>query len=818
MKKLAVSLILVLSGVQAFSQSVIRGRVVDADTREPEAGAVVQVYAGSADEGGSEGYAVTDSLGVFSITAAKGSPIDLGQGTHVVRIMNMGRRTVDIALDPSNRDLGDIPVEDDVQNLAGSTVTALKTLVRIDADKLTYDIENDADSRTMTVLDMLRKIPMVTVDAQDNISVNGSSSFKVYVDGRPNQMLSANPSQMFKLMPASAISSIEVITNPGAKYDAEGTGGVLDLKTKGGSGGKPVSDGVYGTVTAGVNSRGGVNGGVNLNAQKGKWTFGANLQGGTDPFRGVLQESSNANKATGAGTRTSYTGDADQRYFWGSLDASYEIDTLNLLTASIGGNVFRNKSFIRDGSFWLNPDGEGPAACSVGGEGNNTWNSVEGSLDYQKRFAENRNRILTFSYRFSGTPSSGEHLLEYSGALDRSIHAVTRDGSYEHTFQADYTTPLWSDSHVLSTGLKFIYRFNTADDVTSPGTAEELKSVYDYYNRIGAAYAEYTGTFGKFVSKAGLRYEHTWQKVDYASGNGQNFDVQYPALVPNFSLQYNLGMAQNVSFSYNMRIRRPGIDYLNPYVERADISSLSYGNPSVEAEQSHSFQLAWNFFTPKWVLSMRLIDAFGDKGIGRYSFYDEDGLLNSTYGNIQKSNRISLNAYVNWNASNKTRVYLFGDGGYDSFLNSMDGRSNGGWSMNGGIGAQHTLPNDFRLSGNLFANTRRYSLQGYVDGFAFCSLGVSKSFLDDRLSLSLQGMSNLGIGPLKVSMYSEGDGFVSGGWQYLPIKTASFSVSYIFGKAQGVQVKKTSRSITNDDVIGNDKGGSIAGQVTGGGM
>ena len=126
-------------------------------------------------------------------------------------------------------DLGNLLVQDDTKQLKGVEVVAQKPLVKMETDKMTYDVQSDNDVKTNTVLDMLRKVPMVTVDGQDNITVNGQGSFKVYVDGKPNVMFSSNPSQIFKAMPASAVKSIEVVTNPGAKYDAEGVGGVLNI-------------------------------------------------------------------------------------------------------------------------------------------------------------------------------------------------------------------------------------------------------------------------------------------------------------------------------------------------------------------------------------------------------------------------------------------------------------------------------------------------------------------------------------------------------------------------------------------------------------
>lgn len=128
------------------------------------------------------------------------------------------------------------PTKTDTLKSAGAS--AMRKLMTIDAGKLTYDVEHDIDAKTMTVLEMLRKIPMVTVDAKDKIKVNGSDDFLVYVDGKINRLLTDKPTQMFRTMPAGNIKKISVVLNPGARYDAEGVGGVLEITTIGGLGGK----------------------------------------------------------------------------------------------------------------------------------------------------------------------------------------------------------------------------------------------------------------------------------------------------------------------------------------------------------------------------------------------------------------------------------------------------------------------------------------------------------------------------------------------------------------------------------------------------
>ena len=156
-------------------------------------------------------------------------------------------------------------------------VVAQKPLVKMGTDKMTYDVQADNDAKSNTVLDMLRKVPMVTVDGQDNITVNGQSSFKVYVDGKPNIMFSSNPSQIFKSMPASAVKNIEVITNPGAKYDAEGVGGVLNIVMNHADGqGKINMNGFNGNISVTASNMG-WRPSAFLSGQQGKLTYSANV-------------------------------------------------------------------------------------------------------------------------------------------------------------------------------------------------------------------------------------------------------------------------------------------------------------------------------------------------------------------------------------------------------------------------------------------------------------------------------------------------------------------------------------------------------------
>ena len=237
----------------------VKGLVVDSITGEGEPYATVRVERGGA-PGKAVKVGVTQKDGRFAVS------LD-GAGKYRLTVSSMGRADVvkDFAVETGKPtvDLGTMNIHDAKNELAGVEVVAQKPLVTADIDKIGYDVESDPDAKTNTVMEMLRKVPMVTVDGEDNIKVNGSSSFKVYVNGRPNNMMSNNPSEVLKSMPANTIKKIEVITNPGPKYDVEGVGGILNIVTVGSgfegytatisanAGNTGAGGGLFGTVKAG---------------------------------------------------------------------------------------------------------------------------------------------------------------------------------------------------------------------------------------------------------------------------------------------------------------------------------------------------------------------------------------------------------------------------------------------------------------------------------------------------------------------------------------------------------------------------------------
>ena len=692
-------------------------------------------------------------------------------------------------------------------------IVAQKPLVKMKVDKMTYNVAQDEDSKSSTVLDMLRKVPMVTVDGQDNITVNGSSSFKVYVDGLPNVMFSSNPSMVFKSMPASAVKSIEVITNPGAKYDAEGAAGVLNIvMNKQNTQAAQSMNGYNGTVRASAGTKQ-LGASVFLNGQQGKLSYSANVMtsynkpGNTTTEMEQIQDN---------GVSQILTSDNDLKtpFTMGSLSLGYQIDDMSALNLTAQVNSMNTKT---TGTTYTTMGG---AAYGSGFSYGSTTDmkmsrtSFSGSIDYQRFFNKQHTHSLGFTYQLNYSPATTEttnNFLDTSSYIDlTNRYSENKDKTTNHIFQLDYSLPI-GIGQTLNLGSKLQLHDATSDskyylkDVYDPSTSSE----YEYKNTILAGYGEYVGNWEKFGVKAGLRYEYTWQDVKYQLGNGQDFNTGYGSLVPTASMQYNLGVGSNIGLTYNMRISRPGISYLNPYVDKSNPIALFYGNPDLDVEKAHNISLVYNAFTQKLMVNLNLHHNFVDNAISQYSFYDDNNLLNTTYGNVVKSHQTGLSGYVSYLLTKNTRIFFNGAVNYIDLRSTALDQKNSGWTANVMGGVQQTLPWDLKLSAFVISSTKSYTLQGWSSGFNLITASLSKSLLKNKLNLSISGLMGLNKGGnLSIETYSRGKNFSSRNAVKVPIYGVTFTVSYTFGNAKIAQKQHQSR-VQNDFIEQQSQGEMI---------
>lgn len=804
-----VMMMLMISAVMT-AQTTVKGVLTDENLGEAEPFATVRVFK----------HGKTDKPVAMFLTKEDGSFSQQvkGKGRYDIVFSSVGKEDLKQTITLNNQgtlDLGTLLIKENATMLKGVEIVAQKPLVKMDVDKMSYNVAEDEDAKSNTVLDMLRKVPMVTVDGQDNITVNGSSSFKVYVDGMPYVMFNSNPSMVFKSMPATAVKSIEVVTNPGAKYDAEGAGGVLNIiMNKQNPQTAQSMNGYNGTVRASGGNKS-ISGGAFISGQQGKLSYSANVMttyskpGTTDTEMEITQ-----NNPNGTSQLMTSSNKVTIPFTMGNLTLGYQIDSVSALNVTASINSLNIKS--NGNSTTTMGGGSYGKGFSYGSSTDmrNSRTSFSGSIDYQRFFNKEHTQSLALTYQLNYSPStvkSDNIFNTTSSIIDlTNRYSENKEKTTDHTFQIDYTMPI-ATGQTLSFGTKLQLRNATSDaKYYKKGVYDPTSSMdYEYKNSILAGYGEYAGNFGKIGAKAGLRYEQTWQNVEYHLGNGDDFKKNYGSLVPSASLQYTIGQGSNLGLTYNMRISRPGITYLNPYVDKTNPTTRTYGNTDLDVEKNHNLALVYNMFTPKLMLNLNLHHNFTDNAIEQYSFYDAQNLLNTTYGNIVRRHQTGMNGYVNWLAAKNTRLFLNGALNYTDLRSNTLSQSNSGWSANAMIGLQQTLPADFKLSVYAMTSTKNYTLQGWSGGFNLITANISKSLLKDKLNLSLMGMMGLNKGGnINIESHSQGKDFTSHTLTKVPLYGFTFTVSYTFGNSKRQAQQHTSR-IQNDYIEQQSQGEMI---------
>lgn len=835
MKQILISMALILMlALCAKAQNTqhsytITGVVADSVTHEGEPYATLTIArADSAAKPVKQ--ALTDIKGRFSISSS-------GTGSYLLMVRSMGRKPMQRAytVDATTRtiDLGTLLLQDGGNQLETVEVVAYKPLVKADVDKIAYSVEDDPEANTNTVIEMLKKVPMVTVDGQDNIRVNGNSSFKIYVNGKPNNMMTKNPKEVLKSMPASSIKKIEVITNPGPKYDAEGVGGILNIVTEGKG-----PEGYNATFSGRANNSS-YGGGLYATVKQGKLTMSVNYNASSNHSPKGYTYSDRSQIGTD-GTVTSSTvadGYTKGHSLWqgGDIEASYEIDTLRLITGSFSLSKFTSKRDALNTAFSTMPaTGQRLYGYRSPSHSKENWDDYSASLDYQRSFSV-KDRLLTLSYRLESSPSTSDSRYLYTDReaaddwqtfIDR-MRDQRMDGdenTMEHTFQIDYTTP-FAKHHTWEAGVKYILRRNKSDnDRYNLGTGDkdetydsDNSSHYRHHNDILAAYTGYGLTLDKWSARLGLRYEHTLQKVEYLLGRGTNFHKNFDDLVPSARLGYKFSDATNLSLGYKMRINRPGIWYLNPYLDDRIPDAISQGNPNLDTEKSHAVDLQFSSYNSKLTYTLTGTYRFVNNSIESVDRLvndrDIEGLPNptgkdviySSYANIGHIQYAGLMAYANWTPITNTRITLNGSVGYSHM---SDGQSlrNHGWCTNIDASLQQTFAKTWIFNASYYVQTPQPTLQGKDARYQWYNFSLSKSFMDKRLTLTAYIINPFGKRYFCYRSETVADNFrttASSSWCQLYY---GVSVSFRIGKLKA-SVKHTERTVENNDVKQGGRGG-----------
>ncbi|MFT2009526.1 TonB-dependent receptor domain-containing protein [Pontibacter sp. 13R65] len=704
--------------------------------------------------------------------------------------------------------LGKLSMASSSNQLKEVQVTAEKLLIVQDIDKLTYNVDADPENQVMTALDMLRKVPLLTVDAEDNIQLNGSSSFRVLVDGKNSSLFVRNPKDVFKSMPANSIKSIEVITNPPAKYEAEGVGGIINIITH-----KKGINGYNGSLNGSIGSPESANAGGYLTAKHNK--FGVSAYYGSSLYKNPTNRSYMFRReASQAELEQIGTSENEGGFQYLSTELSYEPDTLNLISANFSANMSKGQGYT-----FLNVDrrisqGLLEQAYTRNNSNDYNWGGSDFGLDYQHTFKRSKEQLLTLSYKMNTSRDGNLADIDNQALLNyTSLFSTTEnDGkSREQTMQADYVHPI--KKQTLEFGLKTILRDNSSDyyyrfrqENGSFQEVPELSNSFDYTQNIYAAYTSVSLRKNEWGLKIGARLEETRVAANFET-SGTFAEQDYLNLIPNITLSRKLKGMSSVKVSYTQRIQRPSLWFINPYINVIDSTNISFGNPYLEPATNNVFTLAYNTFVKGSSINASLTHNFTNSSIQQFTTLGDDRIARTTFGNIGQNSTTGLNLSGNSTFFKKLNVNLNGSLNYVQLESNLAGNlvKNRGLTANMHSNASYKFEKEWRLSGNIGLNSPRVMLQGISGGYAYHSLSLSKQFLKDNKATISGSISS----PFQKNRrwFTEIDdpSFYQMSESYYLMRRVNLSFNYRFGKLKG-DIARKKRGITNDDQSGGGGG------------
>lgn len=623
-----------------------------------------------------------------------------------------------------------------------------KKLIESDGAKLSYNVSEDPEAGNSNVLDILRKIPGVTVDAEDNVKVNGKSSFKILKDGREDPMLKGDLKSILKSLPAATIRKIEVISEPGAKFDAEGTGGILNIVTDR----KSDLTGLMSMIQSWINSYQ-AGGNVNLKTKINKVMLDAlvTYNNGNIYPRNIVSK-----------RETYYLGEAEGQkeilnrnyksgwdYTGTRISMSWEPDTLNLLTfaANYGFNSWGGPQH----DFRAMIDKNETVVWNLSRDVDNygKYNGIGTQISYQHTFGKlGHNIVASYEYDFYKMNYFTDYnLLSYTGLINEKPFSRTqsKNNDNQHLFQIDYSNP-FTGHHGFETGAKINLNRSTSESASlfginkSNATADPSLSMnLIQFKDIFAIYGSYSGNLDKWNIKAGVRYESTNMGLRYNTKGYKDFTTRLNDLVPNIAISYNTASASNLRLAYQTRISRPSLQYLNPYVNNLTPGWITYGNPNLKSEFSNIVSFSYSNFEGKFGGMAKVSYQYVANGINDVVF-EKNGLINSTYENIGRYEELTLDLNASWKLSYDLTWNLFSSISYEDMSAKSDrlNARNHGWSINLNSDVSYKMPHNIRLNAYGGFNSPWIDLQSRGSTNYYYGLGANRSFLkEDALTISL---------------------------------------------------------------------------------
>ncbi|MFD2587176.1 TonB-dependent receptor domain-containing protein [Croceitalea marina] len=647
----------------------------------------------------------------------------------------------------SDTDLGTITLSIDVEQLAEVDVIAERTTVELRLDKKIYNVGKDLTVSGGTVSDVLDNVPSVSVDVEGNVQLRGNDDVRILINGKPSAITGLNSTDALRQLPAESIEKVEVITSPSARYDAEGSGGIINIILR-----RSKLQGLNGALTTnlGYPYSAGING--NLNYRTGDLNIFTNTGYNYRQRPGNSFNATNFFDATGAFTnsiREERDIERERKGYNVNFGVEWYVNKTSSITQSIFLRSSNNSSETTNTFFQTDALGDTSSGFRFDPETEDD-KTFQYSLNYDKQFNGNSDHKLTFAFQYETSDESEESLIIQNGFDSESV--ATIEDQRRVFMQSDYVVPIGENGQFELGYRGDFNKLNTDYDVVfiSPTIAElgitNPSNVLDYKETINAVYTQFGTKIKKFSFLSGLRYESTRliiNQIETGDFNRNNFDGLFPTL----NLNYEFNEMESLQFGYNRRIRRPRSRFLNPFPSRSSPTNLFQGNPNLTPSFSNQVDFGYLKRYKKLTLNSSIYFARATDVI---TFITEDteedtvfdgeqvSIIRRTPVNLAKNDRYGFEMNANyrptkkWNINGNVNLFnLITRGDFNGQNFDADNLS---WFVR--LNNKITLPGKVDWQTRLFYRGPSETAQTKNQGIFSMSLAFSKDLFKEKASLA----------------------------------------------------------------------------------
>lgn len=768
----------------------ISGNIIDSVSHNPVEFAIVELLSFVGDK--QINGVISDEKGHFVLS-------DIKTGKYKLKVSFLGYNpkilnSIELTLKKPDLNIGKISLKPSDFVLNEVQIVDQRSVIESKVDRIVFNAANDPTLVGGDATDVLRKVPMLSVDIDGNVSLRGSQKVIILLNGKPSSLFSDDVGEALQMFPADEIQKVEVLTSPGARYDAEGSAGIVNIVTK-----KSILQGMNGSVRSFISNRM-EHGNASIAVGKGRYGFNGRLglRYKLPAESEVVFHRETTNESVTSTLDQLGTSDLSRLGINGNIGAFYDLNAFNSFNTSLRLN---NSAYKNDGtqeSVFSNPLMNYTRISS----GNQTKNSLDWTTDYTKKFQGNDERKLIVAFQFEGD------LNENKNDKNLSIYNFTENNqnditNTEITGQIDYIHP-FNKSFKLEMGIKSIFRDMNSDfsrNYIYPSNIDSLDNknsdIFNYKQNVYSAYL--TGTWQLpygFSVMPGLRFEETFIKGSFEKFNNP-FENYYNNWFPSIALNKKFKDFSNIKLSFDKRLSRPSIDNIDPFVDSQDPQSIKYGNPYLFPEVTSNYEILYSKFLKGATINLSVFYKNTQDIIESYLFIDTNNISNTTYYNIGTSNSYGFNIFGSitlfkiWQTRGNFNLNKY----FINAVNLSENTENEAIRYNASLSSSLNLKSGWQMEISGHFNSPNYTLQGKNTAFSMYMIGIQKEIWNKRAKIGLRVAHPFAENKIMLTELS-GDGFYQSNQLTIPFRSYGVSFSYNFGK---LDMKSRKEVIKNDD-------------------